>query len=282
MRVFISWSGDLSRQLGETFRNWLPSALQFVKPYFSPNDIDKGAKWVSEVSKELAASSICIIILTRENLNSNWIMFESGAISTALDNARVCPVIFDLDPTDLQGPLAQFQVTRFIKEDIRKLFKSINSLATEQKLEDAVIESVFEKWWPDLERDLRTILASHVANGPSKTIRSDRDLIEEILLLLRNQPGGKDSRPSYTGSVVAHLIGVLKWVIDEDGMIVFAKLHKELLSVRAVSEKVLADGETKKLLFQDLDELISRTRPSPPRRVKRQSGLDEMDDEIPF
>jgi hypothetical protein len=49
MRVFISWSGNLSRQLGEALRKWLPSALQYVKPYFTPADIDKGARWASEI-----------------------------------------------------------------------------------------------------------------------------------------------------------------------------------------------------------------------------------------
>ncbi len=52
-KVFISWSGDLSRKLGEALRNWLPAALQYVKPYFSPDDIEKGAKWNSEIAKEL-------------------------------------------------------------------------------------------------------------------------------------------------------------------------------------------------------------------------------------
>jgi hypothetical protein len=60
MRVFISWSGDLSKELAETFRNWIPSALQYVKPYFTPADIEKGTKWATEIFKELSASSICI------------------------------------------------------------------------------------------------------------------------------------------------------------------------------------------------------------------------------
>lgn len=163
MKVFISWSGELSHKLGEAVRNWLPSALQYVKPYFTPDDIDKGAKWASEISKELSTSSVCIIILTRSNLTSSWIMFEAGAISSTLENARVCPIIFDLDPTDLQGPLAQFQVTRFQKDDIRRLFYTINSLAGEQRLDDTVAAAVFEKWWPDLETALKRIVDGHVA-----------------------------------------------------------------------------------------------------------------------
>src|SRR5438105_14045761 len=101
MKVFISWSGELSRELGEAVRNWLPSALQHVKPYFTPDDIDKGAKWASEIFKELSAPSVCIIILTRDNLASSWIMFASGAISSTFDNASVCRIILDLDSTAL-------------------------------------------------------------------------------------------------------------------------------------------------------------------------------------
>jgi hypothetical protein len=165
-----------------------------VKPYFTPDDIDKGAKWASEIYKELSASSVCIIVLTPENLKSSWIMFEAGAISSTLDNARVCPLIFDIEPTDLQGPLAQFQATRFAKADIRKLFNTVNSLAGENKLEDGVAETVFEKWWPDLEGEIRKILEGHLsANKHAQAIRSDRELIEEILLLLRASEKDKAS-----------------------------------------------------------------------------------------
>lgn len=185
MRVFISWSGDLSKALAEAIRNWLPSALQYVKPYFSPSDIEKGSKWATEIFKELSASTTCIIVLTRENLASNWVMFEAGAISCTIDRARVCPLIFDLEETDLQGPLAQFQATKFIKSDIRKLFFNINSAAGEHKLSDAVADGVFEKWWPDLEAQIVQILEGHKLIKAKKDIRSERDLIEELLLLTR-------------------------------------------------------------------------------------------------
>ena len=73
MKVFISWSGDLSNAIASEFRTWLPGALQSVKPYFTPSDIEKGAKWNSEISKELELSDIGILFVTRENLNSAWL-----------------------------------------------------------------------------------------------------------------------------------------------------------------------------------------------------------------
>jgi hypothetical protein len=103
MHVFISWSGDLSRQLAQAMRNWLPGTLQYVKPYFTPTDTEKGTKWDAEISKELERSQVCIIALTRESLNSQWIMFEAGAISRS--KSRVCAILFDLETTDVQGPL---------------------------------------------------------------------------------------------------------------------------------------------------------------------------------
>jgi hypothetical protein len=43
INVFISWSGDQSKAIAEELRNWIPSVLQFARPYFTPNDIEKGA-----------------------------------------------------------------------------------------------------------------------------------------------------------------------------------------------------------------------------------------------
>ena len=75
MRVFISWSGAHSEKLGEVLRNWLPSVLQLVKPYFTPSDIEKGARWNTEIAKELETAEVGILCVTRDNLHSDWVMF---------------------------------------------------------------------------------------------------------------------------------------------------------------------------------------------------------------
>ena len=117
-RIFISWSGELSKALGEAIKDWIPKVLQTVKPYFTPNDIEKGARWATEISGELGASHLGIICLTRDNQHSPWILFEAGALSKNLDESKVCPILFDFDTAELKGPLASFQATKFNKEDI--------------------------------------------------------------------------------------------------------------------------------------------------------------------
>lgn len=189
-KVFISWSGDLSNKLADAVREWLPGVLQFVKPYFTPSDIEKGAKWSSDISGELEKSDIGIICLTKDNLLQPWILFEAGSLSKNLDNSKVCTLLFEVDSTDLTGPLTTFQTTKFEKNDFKKLVKTINNIGGESKLDDAVLNQVFNMWWHKLETKINDILSSHKTQDETEN-RSERDILEEILELSRLGVKGK-------------------------------------------------------------------------------------------
>ncbi len=193
-KVFISWSGELSKKLGEALRNWLPSALQYVKPYFSPEDIEKGAKWNSEIAKELETSNVGIICLTRDNTEKPWILFEAGALSKSIDKSRVCTLLFDIDSAEVKGPLTSFQATRFLKEDFKRLVAAINAAGGDARLESTVLDTVFEMWWPKLESQCAEILRSH-EKVSRKEKRSDRDMLEEVLELTR-MSAARATRPT--------------------------------------------------------------------------------------
>ena len=184
MDVFISWSGERSRAAAEALRGWLPKIINALKPWLSSEDIDKGARWGTDVATRLEAAKAGIICLTPSNLHSDWILFEAGALSKTLQNTFVCPFLIGLDPSDVKPPLSQFQATRAQKEDVLKLLKTLNNALGEAALPEAHIEEAFEVWWPKLDQQLKSLPSDE---AKAKTHRPDRELLEEILALVRNQ-----------------------------------------------------------------------------------------------
>ena len=184
MEVFICWSGKTSKRLAEVFRDWIPAVIQAVKPYFSPEDVEKGARWYPEISKKLEQCAAGLICLTRENLEAPWIMFEAGALSKSVEKSRLVPLLFGIDAADIKGPLIQFQAAPFSKEEIKKLLKTLNSALGEAALDGPVLDSVFEKWWPELESKILGVLKEE-EQQKRVVMRSERDVLEELLSLTR-------------------------------------------------------------------------------------------------
>lgn len=212
MKVFISWSGPLSKRLGEAIRDWLPGVLQAVVPYFTPADIEKGARWSTDIAKELEESSVGILCVTQDNLHSDWILFEAGALSKRLQRSHVCPILFGITNTDLAGPLKQFQTTEFEKTDFSKLLGVINAQLGEHKLPQKTLELVFDKWWPDLDLKIKDILKD--VQKADQPIRPDRELLEEILLLNRESIR-RASRPSVPVKAILELLQSFIQLHDE-------------------------------------------------------------------
>jgi len=208
-KVFISWSGDLSRKLAEEVRLWLPGVLQFVKPYFTPNDIEKGTRWSTEIAGELESSNAGIICLTKDNINKPWILFEAGALSKNFGKANVCTILFNLDSADLTGPLTSFQATRFDKMDFKKLLTTINNTGSESKLESAVLNDVFEMWWPKLETKVNDILKSQVVST-TNNVRSEREILEVVLELTRINSKRMPRRGEISRGTILRLIETLQ------------------------------------------------------------------------
>lgn len=190
MKVFISWSGPLSHKVAIALKDWLPSVIQSIKPYVSSEDIYKGARWSTEIAKELAASTYGIICLTRDNLTAPWLNFEAGALAKALEKSYVAPFLFDLKPSDVEGPLEQFMFVLNEENDIYKMITDINStLGSEDRLEDVPLRKYFDKWWPHLSKDLRAIHEDQQTKEPreEKTRRDPNEILEELLDLARTQ-----------------------------------------------------------------------------------------------
>lgn len=193
MNVFISWSGDTSHCVAKVLRDWIPSVIQAVEPYVSSEDIDKGTRWSSDIATELDKSSYGIICLTKQNIHAPWINFEAGALGKSVDKSKVSPFLFRMKPSDVNGPLLQYQSTRHEKDDIYKLMLSINSSCGEQTLDNERLSKIFEVWWPNLEKNLNDIPAETVEQTSAKQGASTKSaelekfskIVEELLDLSR-------------------------------------------------------------------------------------------------
>lgn len=184
MKIFISWSGERSRAIAAALREWIPRVIQSVRPWYSEEDIDKGARWSSEVGKQLESITLGIICVTPENAEAPWLIFEAGALSRILEKSAVCPFLMDLQPTDLRGPLAQFQATRAEKGDVLKLMHALNRKAV-SPIDQAILEEAFDAAWQKLERSLAEIRLRD-SSGPHVQKREPADLIPEILERVRS------------------------------------------------------------------------------------------------
>ncbi|CAL2101675.1 protein of unknown function [Tenacibaculum sp. 190130A14a] len=178
MKIFISWSGELSKKIAEELQEWIPQVINNVEPYVTSKSIKKGDRWLSEIYKELEESNFGLVCLTKDNLKSPWIMFEAGAISKNLQDSRVSCLLFDgLNQHEVEKPLSFFQNTQFSKEEYQKLMFSINDSLGEKGLTEKVLNKSFEKWWPDLESKVTTITAEYFPKVPKS---NKDDILSEI------------------------------------------------------------------------------------------------------
>ena len=177
MNIFLSWSGKRSRALAGALRDWLPDVLQVVEPWMSGKDLDPGKRWGQEVGKYLANSDFAILCVTEENARAPWVSFEAGACAKHLENAQVVPVLLDLRPGELPGPLGQFQAVQADKAGMRRLIRAVNEAAGELQIKDNRVERSFETWWPELQNALQEV---ELIKAPVPLNSSQLNIVEDF------------------------------------------------------------------------------------------------------
>ena len=149
MKVFISWSGELSMKVAEELKETIPCILQFTNVFFSPEDIKKGKRWEDAILEELEETNYGIVCLSKENMNASWINFEAGALSKIVSQSNVSTVLIDLEAKEIEGPLSAFQATRLTdKEDFWMLIRGINN-SSETQVADSVVRRAYDSMWEE-------------------------------------------------------------------------------------------------------------------------------------
>jgi hypothetical protein len=182
VKIFVSWSGSRSQALAEALRKWLPLVLHYAKPWLSKSDIQAGDRWSIEVAKELQESNFGIICVTKENLSSPWILFESGALAKSMEDGRVIPLLLDLDFKEVSGPLAQFQAKKADQTGIRELVFGLNKSAPEPEPEDP-LGQIFDPLYAQFGGEIDAIPASEAGQ---KATRPQGEILEELVSSVRN------------------------------------------------------------------------------------------------
>ena len=158
MDIFVSWAGRDSHAVARVLREWLPTALPFVQPWVSSEDIRKGTRWSEELWGRLQQTSYCIVCLTPAAIRSPWVNFEAGAVARAVGGqAHVSPLLVGLSPRDLDGaPLAMFQCTEFTRRDVERLINAINLVAA-RPISESQVSLRFRREWPVLRDEVGCI-----------------------------------------------------------------------------------------------------------------------------
>jgi hypothetical protein len=207
MKIFISWSGNVSKHVAEALAQWLRDVNHSLSTWVSSRDIQVGARWWIDLAVQLRDTRFGVICVTPSNLTAPWLLFEAGALAKTVEglagspssggsrndvdeNSFVCPyLIGGLRAADLpQGPLSQFQSAESTEAGTLALLKSINSVLTrvapEHAYDEERLRRAFDHWWSDLGQKLKD-LPDEESNVVRVPTRSPQEIIEETLNLVR-------------------------------------------------------------------------------------------------
>ncbi len=205
LKVFISWSGALSRGVALALRAWLPLIFDNIEPWASETDIEPGQRGLKEIEAE-AGASFGLVVLTQENQHSPWLHYESGALSKQVTDgieSRVVPLLVDISgPSQVTGPIAQFQMKRLDRDGMKSVISSIAALANAAP--DVALSRLDN--WDDLEATIQTV-TSEVADDEAELKRKPEEMLEELLTLVRvvrGEVAAQTPRPVYSPSATMY------------------------------------------------------------------------------
>ena len=182
MKIFISWSGELSYTIAVLFSKWIPLMVQPVTTIVAAGEDKRGEAWFKKLMYQVKQTDFAIICLSMDNLNSPWLLFEAGVIANRLDQANVCKVLIgDLSENDIEPPLLNFQSAELkYKENIRKLVQKINQTNETRMLSSNALNRAFDRGWPKLEDYCNRAVKKMQNREKIIKPKTDYQLLEEI------------------------------------------------------------------------------------------------------
>lgn len=247
MEIFVSWSGNVSKEVAKTLKKWIPRSLHEVELFVSDTDIKAGERWSKVLGEELSEKKYAIVCLTSDNAESAWLNFEAGAISKTITDSQVVPFLFNVEISNIDGPLSQFQAKNATREGYLDLLESINSNLEKPKSENEIEETLGILWsalegefkqieqisQPDTEtRDVKTIL--------SDVIFSINDLREQVTTI--ENKVSPTSSPGARLELISNLFQFAQDACEGEGLLIVARFCQTEIN-RIFSDRVLSESE---------------------------------------
>lgn len=187
INIFISWAGSTSEKIAKELKWWLETVNQNISVFLSL-DMVYGIDWNGQIGKELKKSDYGIIVCTKGSIQSDWLIFESGALANRFDDSRVCPVLMGITTDDIPKPLKQFQViTEFSEKNMKKLHEEINELIPiSLRLDKKRLDDSFDHRWKEFNDKIHKILEQDTDELVKKSEIKEEGDLSEILRIVRS------------------------------------------------------------------------------------------------
>lgn len=198
----------------------------------SEEDVETGQRGLVRIEEELNGTTFGIVVVTRTNQNAQWLNFEAGALSKQVgsERTRVPFVAVGFDrPSDVTGPIGQFQGVLANRDGLHKLVKNIGGVVSAN---GDTVEQRFNAFWAQMQEAIESAPNDAV---PADTAAADRpsidDMISEVLghvRALRNRRDGHFRGLSLFNATLRNQVGdILKksklgdyeYLVADDGSV---------------------------------------------------------------
>ncbi|MFZ2472579.1 MAG: methyltransferase domain-containing protein [Methanothrix sp.] len=187
--IFLSWSQSTSHEIAKTLNILLSEYFENdeVKCWLS-EDIPAGGDWYEAIKNALQQADFGVVCFTPENIDSQWLQFEGGALVSSIlakgkHSVPVCPYLFGVRPEHIPKPFSRWQAVTADYEGTKRLFESINSrLEAHQPLSPKRFDTLFDDSWKKCRNKFPTARPSYSMIGQLQeiTYSSTRRISSEV------------------------------------------------------------------------------------------------------
>jgi len=188
MKIFVSWSGELSHKVASILSSWLPTVLHGAQIWEASTSIEKGSQFMNEISNALKTSDCGIFCVTPDNFLGPWLNYEAGALWAGGEGNRVYPFLLGLTPKHLGDyPLSKFQCTSFSESQVKLLVGNLASHEAGPKKPATGMSEEFDRAWMSLQEQLEPLIpvAAGLSTGIVKYLKGRKHIYDHALEILQ-------------------------------------------------------------------------------------------------